>query len=141
MLEVTEEFTIFFDLDNLTSISMEALTTSICASAVLVVFLDSETHLSTWCVSELQTAYRFKIPIITVIDASLYVQRKLIDQYIGLGFGYIFSAQVVEVSRTVYPHILSCLTVYFTVYPKLQKSEHGEAGCRYQTVYCLCRWE
>ena len=35
----------FFDLDNLECISMEALTASIQASCVVVVFLDDETHL------------------------------------------------------------------------------------------------
>jgi hypothetical protein len=38
---------IFFDLDDLSTISMEALTAAIKASAAVVLFLDSETHLST----------------------------------------------------------------------------------------------
>ena len=64
----------FFDLDNLTSISMEALTASIQASCAVVVFLDDETHLSQWCTHELQMAKASSVGIIVVIDADRYKQ-------------------------------------------------------------------
>ena len=65
---------VFFDLDNLTSISMEALIASIQASCAVVVFLDDETHLSQWCTHELQMAKASSVGIIVVIDADRYKQ-------------------------------------------------------------------
>ena len=64
-------------------------------------------------VKELECARELQIPIICLIDQDLYVQvrrgklcqfysslhyfsqRSIIDLYVGLGFGYIFSQQVV----------------------------------------------
>ena len=69
VLSLKSNLSTFFDLDNLTSISMEALTASIQASCAVVVFLDDETHLSQWCTHELQMAKASSVGIIVVIDA------------------------------------------------------------------------
>ena len=74
VLSLKSNLSAFFDLDNLTSISIEALTASIQASCAVVVFLDDETHLSQWCTHELQMAKASSVGIIVVIDADRYKQ-------------------------------------------------------------------
>ena len=56
----------FFDVDNLAQITMAALTSAVESSCVVILFLDCQTHLSTWVVHELETAKAAAIPIIPV---------------------------------------------------------------------------
>jgi hypothetical protein len=73
----------FFDVDHLTSISTTALTASIRASCVICLFLDTETHLSTWVLHELEVARQHHIGCIVIIDNDRYNQRDVIDQVCG----------------------------------------------------------
>ena len=96
---------------------------------------DDETHLSTWVAHELQMAQHQNIPIVTVIDVERYRERDIIEQYQvcvylrsmhlllcsvylvrayqQLGFGAIFSRQVIQVrasmeTRTLLTRLKHC---------------------------------
>jgi hypothetical protein len=75
----------FFDVDNLHTVTIAALTEAVQKSCAIILFLDDETTQSSWSdfipflttssnllsfrvVHELQTAKQYSIPIITVID-------------------------------------------------------------------------
>ena len=85
---------------------------------------DDETHLSTWVAHELQMAQHQNIPIVTVIDVERYRERDIIEQYQvcvylhsmhllllrlywfvrayqQLGFGAIFSKQIIQVRASM----------------------------------------
>ena len=64
--------------DDLTSITLDALTEAVQSSVMVILFLDDETHQSSWVIHEINTAKENGIPIVTVIDQDRYPQvRKL----------------------------------------------------------------
>ena len=64
--------------DDLTSITLDALTEAVKSSVMVILFLDDETHQSSWVIHEINTAKENGIPIVTVIDQDRYPQvRKL----------------------------------------------------------------
>ena len=65
--------------DDLTSITLDALTEAVQSSVMVILFLDDETHQSSWVIHEINTAKENGIPIVTVIDQDRYPQvRKLL---------------------------------------------------------------
>ena len=71
--------------DDLTSITLDALTEAVQSSVMVILFLDDETHQSSWVIHEINTAKENGIPIVTVIDQDRYPQvRKLLPYCIML---------------------------------------------------------
>jgi hypothetical protein len=69
--------------DDLTSITLDALTEAVKSSVMVILFLDDETHESSWVIHEINTAKENGIPIVTVIDQDRYPQvRKPLPYYI-----------------------------------------------------------
>ena len=88
----------FFDIDNLTDIDLQSLKANVKASAVVVLFLDSETFTSQWVKAEIATAKECGIGVITVVDTDLYHSRELIQKSVKQGFQYCFDIQCIGFS-------------------------------------------
>jgi hypothetical protein len=77
----TRGFEVFFDVDNLQSISTEALNQAIADSCVLLVFLDDVTFKSQWCCDEIREAHRQGLAIRFIVHTDRYITRTLISQW------------------------------------------------------------
>jgi hypothetical protein len=63
---------VFYDEDDLSVITLEALKAEIAKSAIFLVFLDEMTFNSEWCQSEIAFAAQLGVPIYTLIDKDRY---------------------------------------------------------------------
>jgi hypothetical protein len=92
---------VFFDCDNLATITQDELNKSIRASCMLVVFLDDVTFKSRWCCDEVKTAASAGIPIQCVVNIDEYRTRSLVDQWYADASSVaelVFVSQIVEYS-------------------------------------------
>ena len=76
--------------DDLTSITLAALTEAVQSSVMVILFLDDETHQSSWVIHEINTAKENGIPIVTVIDQDRYPQVRKLLPYCMLYTALIF---------------------------------------------------
>jgi len=85
----------FLDIDCLDEISESALRNAIEESSTMIVLLNDETHLSTWCLNEWRIAAELKIPIKVIIDlehANLEVELARAKK----SYPYLLSYQWIE---------------------------------------------
>eukprot|EP00937_MAST-01D_sp_MAST-1D-sp2_P008239 g8239.t1 len=63
---------VFFDMDDLATITLDTLKEEIVVSVVFLVFLDEQTFDSEWCREEIKIAHEHGVPIYTIIDRERY---------------------------------------------------------------------
>jgi hypothetical protein len=88
----------FFDVDDLESISKQAIVSGVNACCTLLVVLSDETCLSEWCRLEWTAAQNAGIPIVGVVDVSKFSKDAIIQNVMGVN-SYVLNFPVIEYSK------------------------------------------